>query len=75
MNDVLRENDINPYNPEELQRIGDIPGIEAALALARDRHHWWYVRKLGIKESYDALLAELEKEMRRRGIVADRMEG
>lgn len=75
LNDVLRSNDINPYDPEDLARIGDIPGIKAALALARDRHHWWYVRKLAMRSSFDALQSELSKELQRRGIVIERVGG
>ena len=68
LNEFLRDHDINPYMPEDLARISDIPGIEAALSLARDKHHWWYLRKLQIKEDFDVLRSELANELRQRNI-------
>ena len=71
LNQFLREHGINPYDPDELARIPEVPGIGAALALARDKHHWWYVRKLGIKRSLDSLRAELAEELKVRNIEVE----
>ena len=68
LNAYLRETGINPYELEELLGLPDLPKTQAALALARDSHHWWYVRKLGMQGAYDRLMDLLEIEMRARGI-------
>ena len=68
LNELLVDYGINPYNPTELKMLEKVKGIEAALALARDNHHWWYVRKLGIQRSLDDLRAHLHEELKTRNI-------